>query len=242
MNKVYYVVAKHDKKIFDSYIKPYIRPHNSIVVENSPDLNSMTKKYNEGRRQLLKRLKPDDIVVFVHEDVKIIDPLFEGKLLMAFQRNKKLGVAGVYGTQAYVGGGWWSFERPTFSCGRIIQGLPDGRELEMQDNPSAYNPSMVTLDGCILSIRGSLLKQQAFDQTLIGWHQYDNSYCLQTLYETDYTLAVLDTLIVHQSGGETDEAWLTQGRILLKKYEDMGLEVPITIKSFKDLKNAKLNK
>lgn len=242
MNKVYYVVAKHDEKIFDSYIKDYIKPHNSVVVENSPELNSMTKKYNEGRRQLLKRLKPDDIVVFVHEDVKIIDPLFEGKLLMAFKKNKDLGIAGVYGTQAYIGGGWWNFERPTFSCGRIIQGLANGREVEMQDNPSRYNPHMVTLDGCIMSIRGSLLKKQEFDETIKGWHQYDNSYCLQTLLETDYKLAVLDTLILHASGGEPDEEWRQQGRQLLKKYKDMGIEVPITVKSFKDYKNEKLNK
>lgn len=242
MNKVYYVVAKHNQKIFDNYIKPYIKPNNSAVVENSPDLNSMTKKYNEGRRRLLKRLKPDDVVVFVHEDVKIIDPQFEGKLLMAFAGNKDLGVAGVYGTQAYIGGGWWNFERQTFSCGRIIQGLPDGRNIEMKDNASSYNPNMVTLDGCILSIRGSLLKQQAFDETITSYHQYDNSYCLQTLLETDYKLAVIDTLILHASSGEVDESWREQGRALLKSYEDMGIEVPITTKSFKDYKNEKLNK
>jgi hypothetical protein len=242
MNKVYYVVAKHDPKIFDSYIKDYLKPHNSVIVEDSPTMDSMTKKYNEGRKQLLKRLKPDDIVVFVHEDVKIIDPLFEGKLLMTFKHNKDLGVSGVYGTQAYIGGGWWNFERPTFACGRIVQGLADGRAVEMQDNPSSYNPHMVTLDGCIMCIRGSLLKEQAFDESITGYHQYDNSYCLQTLLETNYKLAVLDTLILHASGGEPDEAWRAQGRALLKKYQDMGLEVPITIKSFKDYKNEKFNK
>ncbi len=242
MSKVYYVVAKHDQKIFDSYIKPYIKSNNSVVVEDSPILDSMTKKYNKGREKLLNRLKHDDIVVFVHEDVRIIDPLFECKLLRAFQQNKDLGVAGVYGTQAYIGGGWWNFERSKFSCGKIIQGNPDGTGYEMSDNPSVYNSHMVVLDGCILSIRGSLLKKQKFDETITGWHQYDNSYCLQTLLETKYKLAVIDTLIVHASGGEPDKHWVEQGKKLLKRYTDLGIEAPITPKSFKDYKNEKLNK
>ena len=240
MNKIYYVIAKHDDAIYNKYTKKSMVGKKPIIIEDSPELNSMTKKYNAGLKRI-KNLKDDDIVVFLHEDITILDNLFEGRLLISFASYPDIGVLGVYGSQAYIGGGWWSYDR-NHSVGAIKQMSKDGTLYEMRHAlpPNTINTNMVVVDGCIMAIRGKCLKQVQFDESMKGYHQYDNSYCLEVLLKTKYKLAVSDLNIFHASEGSPDETWLQDSLSLINRYKELGLHMPLTSRNIKEVNYGKV--
>jgi hypothetical protein len=238
-------VAHHDESVYKKWLKPCIPAKKTILVKDAPGLDSMSKKYNEGvdrlKRKLKQKLKKDDIVVFVHEDIKIDDNTFEPKLEHYFKIDPNLGVAGVYGSRAYAGAGWWHYERETYSCGKITQGFKDGSTVVMQNNSVPFTNDMVIVDGCMLAIRGDLVLNQKFDETLPGWHHYDNSYCLETLINTDYKVGVIDTSLTHLSEGDLDQAWVDGAKELANRYINKGYNLPLTTQYLTEKRNEKLN-
>ena len=155
--------------------------------------------------------------------------------------DKSLGVAGVYGSRAWAGGGWWQYDRTTHAIGEILQGYNDGKVVRMKDNPTAYSNDLVVVDGCMFAIRAGLINKQPFDETLAGWHHYDNSYCIQTLIETEYKIGVIGTLITHSSEGAVNQDWVDGSKNLQQKYMEAGYTLPLTSYYLKEKQNEKLN-
>ena len=107
-----YVVARYENDSYDSFLKEYIDSNNipALMIDNSLDGNdSIYKKYNTGIQYYVERgLDDNDILVFCHADVKILDPDFVEKVEYAFQNIPKLGVAGVIGSTILTEtAGWW---------------------------------------------------------------------------------------------------------------------------------------
>jgi hypothetical protein len=190
----------------------------------------MMKKYNDGIRFLeyQHHLDDDDIIVFVHEDVKLMDPYFETKIINHFRNNPKLGVAGIYGTVAYNGGGWWNYDRELNARGHIIQAGPDGMGSFPMVEHRGNHFDIVTADGCMLAVKYARLKQGKFREEWEGFHHYDNSFCIDTLIHTDFDVGVLDITIYHASIGEINKGWHEGSKYLMKHYSDLGLTFPIT--------------
>lgn len=245
MGKIYYVVAHHDDAVFKENIKPYLPMSRTKIIKDNPKLNTMSKKYNEGRRRL-KNIRNNDIVIFIHEDIKVLDSEFEARIKYGFQINPDLGVLGVYGSTAFVGGGWWTYEKKNYAVGQIIQGLNNGKQFYMRDNPTPFRKDLVVIDGCMMAVRGELLKKQEFDETLKGWHHYDNTYCLNTLLNTDFKVGVIGSKLLHVSEGNPDELWSAEATdIITDLVNNKGLTLPITYKSIQEWKkngNTKFNK
>mgnify|MGYP003648111058 CR=1 FL=1 len=243
MNKFHYIIAKHDDDVYDKYIKKSMRGKRPIVVNDSPELNSMTKKYNEGIKRI-KNLKANDYVIFVHEDVYISDDLFEGKIQMIFGMHQDVGVLGIYGTTQYIGGGWWSHERPTYAVGNIMQMTKDGKIHNMRENlpPGMLRKDMVVVDGCMMIVRGSVINKHKikFDESITGFHQYDNSFCLEVLLKTPYKVAVSDFDILHVSEGAVTDEWMTQSLSLINRYKELGLTIPLTSEKIKEVNYGKV--
>lgn len=239
---IYYVIAEHNKKICDEYIRTTIPLNRSVFVQDSIGRKSMMKKYNDGISELesMYKLSPDDVIVFVHEDVKLMDIYFENKITNYFKKYKDLGVAGVYGSVSYNGGGWWNHDRPKNARGHIIQGGPDGLgSFPMVENRGNHF-DIVVADGCMLAVRyDRLLKGKFRDNEWEGYHHYDNSFCLDTLLYTDYKVAVLDITIYHASIGELDEGWVEVSNYLKNHYMNLGLNFPIDINEIKRWKTSK---
>lgn len=257
MNKIHYVISCNKDEIYEKYIakslknKPYVHK-----INNSDELNSMTKKYNYAVNNI-KDLSDDDIIVFIHDDVYIVDESFEGKLRLGFT-NPDVGIIGVYGTKAWNGGGWWNYERPTYAVGKILQGynpekitaqghiindICDDRLFAlMQDNMhQSIDSDMLLVDGCMIAVKGKLAKQLKWDETIYGYHHYDNKYCFDTLMETDFKIAVIDTLIAHVSEGDLTEGWREQAISLHQIYINKGIEFPITLKTINEHKQRNTN-
>jgi len=236
MRKFHYIIAKHNDEIYDKYIAKSMVGKNVIIVEDSDELTSMTKKYNEGIKRLGK-IHKDDSVIFIHEDVNILDHLFESRLAMALASNPDVGVLGVYGTTHYTGGGWWSFERDTYAVGSIMQMVKSGQIYNMRDNlpPYSIRKDLVTIDGCMMVARADVLNQVKFDEGIKGYHQYDNSFCLEVLLNTKYKIGVGDFSILHASEGEPDEDWMNESLSLINRYKELGLKLPLTSKNIKEV-------
>lgn len=237
--KVHYVISAFNKRIFNKCIKPCLTHKKNVqVVHNTPILNSMTKKYNEGIKRI-KNLHDNDIIVFIHEDVIIKSLTFEQDLKDAFNADEKIGVVGVFGSSEYEGTGWW-LSNPHTHCGKIIQGsgraIPEFRIMER--NSSKLKSDMVVVDGCMIAVKGKLAKIQKWDEDITGFHFYDNKYCLDTLMNTDYKVAVADALIAHLSEGGLSKSWYDNANSMKEYINKIGYSLPLTVKQINNKKET----
>ena len=230
---VYYVVAFNDDKIFKSYIKNYLPSDRSVIVKNE-DADSMFGKYNYGLNVLKNKLKDDDVVCFVHEDIKILDENFESKAQMVFNHRQDIGILGVYGTKEFTdGGGWWMTNRRLNCRGHIMQGRPDLAEpFHMTDGHIGFYDDLVSVDGCCFFMNGKIAQNYSFDTfTYDGYHFYDCDCCFSIL-EMGYKIAVADILVEHASEGPLPESWHKNRQKFLDKWMSKGKVFPVTKNNF----------
>jgi hypothetical protein len=128
---IHYIVARNDDEIFKNWLLPSLNQFkNSSLIEIFNEENdSIFKKYNRGLDRI--SIKEDDIVCFIHEDIKILDGYFEQKVEMVFNKLTDTGVLGVIGSK-YISPeiGWWLCDHK-HHIGQIEQGFPDGRHFRM---------------------------------------------------------------------------------------------------------------
>lgn len=235
-----FIVAKHDDKIFNSYIFPSMKKINSQLIQLTDDpgkpQDSIFIKYNIGIQGLTNvGYKEDDILVFVHEDVKILDQYFAEKLEMIFKDRSDIGLIGVAGTDEYTeNGGWWQSPQDKLH-GHIFQEKNNGKIDHMVWNNIGYFDNVVTVDGCLFAIRGKLFKDGLrFDhQTYNNFDFYDVDICLSVL-EMGYKVSVADILIQHKSMGmgSTKDSWKIDRDKCINKWKNKGKTFPITVNQF----------
>lgn len=238
--KIHYVVSAFNQRIFNKCIKPCLTHKKSVeIVHNTPLQNSMTKKYNTGVRRI-KDLKDNDIIVFIHEDAIIKSKTFEQDLKDAFIADEKVGVVGVFGSSEYEGTGWW-LSNPYTHCGKIIQGrssMTNPIFSIMERNSAKLKSDMVVVDGCMMAVKGKLAKIQEWDETVPGYHFYDNKYCLDVLMNTDYKVAVADALIAHLSEGGLSKSWHDSAAHMKEYINKLGYSLPLTVKQINNKKET----
>ena len=238
-----YIVSINDHDVFKenfawSMKQPWIYDSKSwatYYTPNAEDLDSMAKKYNHAINEIeLNGLEDDDILVFAHEDVKLLDETFVQKLEMIFKKKKDIGLVGIYGTTLFPeSGGWWMADRSQHGRGHIMQGLPDKPTFHMQDRIGFFE-DVASVDGCMIAIKGSMINEGfRFDETIEGYHFYDVDASF-TILEMGYKVAVADILIEHASHGPLGESWENARVDFINKWKDKGYIFPITIQQFVD--------
>ena len=85
---VKFVVSVGNNAVFNNYIGPCLKQLNAptcIVQNNDSVVESIFQKYNKGIDALQRtngaQIANEDVICFIHEDVKIIDPYFMAKAL-----------------------------------------------------------------------------------------------------------------------------------------------------------------
>jgi len=243
---IFYVIAVKDDKRLHDYLYPYLQKFNAtccFVSNTKPDIEeSLFLKYNAGINQCIKDgLKHDDVIAFIHEDVKLLDPSFADKALLLFASKPDVGMLGVAGTSMLMDtGGWWHAS-PDKLRGHVIQENPEGGARHLVKGPVGFFDDLVAVDGLCFFIRGSLFlneDQLSFDdKTYEGYHFYDLDTCLQVL-EKGYKVACADILVQHRSMGniQHDKVWHANRDKFINKYKKY--KFPLTNKQFiKDNKN-----
>jgi len=198
------------------------------------------KKYNASIEALFKTdLKDDDIIIFAHSDVGIIDNIFKEKLELLFSEKNDVAVVGIAGAiELTERGGWW-MTTPDKMRGHLIQGKEGGGQGEgfhLQKGAIGYFDDVIAVDGCIMVTLGRFIKEGlAFDdKTYDSSDFYDIDFCFRA-QEMGYKVAVADILVYHQSSGMGvfNEAWKDSKDRFIKKWSDKGLVMPFTRDQFK---------
>lgn len=229
-----FIVARHNDKIMKSYLEPSLEiikePIRLFDVYDGPTLNSMFKKYNEGIKQA--NPQDDDILVFVHEDVKILDENFCKKLQLVFNKKPDVGLIGIVGTKELVENGWWINDYK-HHVGHWIQEFENGSTKHMIRKIS-FDSEMVAVDGCCFAVRGKVAKQVKFlENEFPGYyHFYDYSYCISVL-EAGWKVAVADISILHKSEGALPKEWHEAKDIFCRLMVSKGYKFPITLEQIK---------
>lgn len=200
-----------------------------VPISNSDKFTGMGDKYSYGMDVLRKRfeLKLYDIVVFIHEDLKIDRDETEKVLRQTFWDHQDLGVLGVYGSELWQGGGWWTTSRQIFSHGQIIQNLPDGKRFVMKENTGFFD-NLVCVDGCFMASTVRNIDEVGWKGNVSGWHQYDNDFCFRTLVQTNRKIGVCELMTEHLSEGPLNDEWSGQSNNLVAWFKGLGIDLPIT--------------
>lgn len=243
MNRLFIVVPtiEPDDNEYITYLEPSLNSRwkkNVFCIDNTKGL-SMFEKYNYAVNHLIEKkdLTDDDIILFTHSDVTILDQAMEDKLRMTFDFKTEVGIIGIYGTTQFNEQfGWWLNDRKTYARGHIQQGY-NGTFYHMFERVG-YFDDVVVVDGCFFAVRGKLVKQLKF-RDMDGYHQYENSYCIDTLLKTDFKVAVADIFIQHESEGPVSKEWYENGQKLFNEYSDMGMTFPLTTDTIKLFKQQK---
>jgi GT2 family glycosyltransferase len=195
-----FVSARYEGDVYDAFLGPSVE--GKYQIANVFEGSSICEKYNKGIDQL--DIQDNDIVVFAHADVKIIDKDFEDKVLYIFDQLPKLGVAGVIGAvEMHETGGWWLSDH-RLHRGHVMQWVDDDEKnkYHMIRTKGNFN-NLCVLDGLCIMVRGSLVKQLRFDEDTYQntYNFYDYDYCLEAR-QLGYTVGVFDILLEHRSAGE----------------------------------------
>jgi hypothetical protein len=239
-----FIIARNKDEDYNNYIRSslnVIQGKSIEITDSEGEHKSIFEKYNLAITDMLKsEVNDNDIVIFTHEDVKIVDNLFKDKLEYLFENKKDIGICGFVGTQEYNElGGWW-MNSPNKLKGHIIQ-EDNGKDNHLIKGDCGYFNDIIVVDGCIFAVRAKVLKDGIrFDESFNGFHFYDITFCLDTLLKTEWKICVADILIKHKSSGmgSLTKEWFEAKNKTIKKYKDIGLTFPVTTESLRKYKDA----
>lgn len=222
-----FVVARYDGDAYESFLGPCV--DGKYEVANVFDGSSIYEKYNTGIETLF--IKDEDIVIFCHGDVKILDKDFDDKVLYIFDALPKLGIAGVIGaTELHETAGWWLSDR-SLHRGHVMQWVDDveKNKYHMVKTKGNYN-NICVVDGLCVMVRGALVNKLKFDVNVCpnSYNFYEYDYCLEAK-ELGYEVGVFDILLEHRSAGEGifQSDWKTNKDKFLNKWKSRGYTFPI---------------
>jgi hypothetical protein len=181
--------------------------------------------YNE----VIDSSSPDDILVFLHDDVSIIDWHVRQRLEDALIVFDVVGVAG--NCRRQVGQEtWWMLPSRTLDGKQILDqwdhdflsgSIAHGRPSQCRLNVYGPCPAEVSLlDGVFLAARAGRLQQAGvrFDPNL-GFHFYDLDFC-RSAVAAGLRLGTWPIALIHASGGESIQsaAWAESLELYRRKW------------------------
>lgn len=228
---IHLIVARHNDEIYKTYLEASLEKFNGQdilvhCIKNDENCNSMFSKYNKGIE--IAKPQDEDILVFVHEDVKILDENFFKKLELVFNKKSEVGLIGIVGTKELVPTGWWSNDHK-HHVGHWYQEYENGTQRHMI-RKIGFDSDMVAVDGCVFAVRGKVAKGVKFQEELYpnSFHFYDYSYCISVL-EVGWKVAVADISILHKSEGALPPEWHKAKDIFYNNMISRGYTFPITL-------------
>lgn len=236
-----FILARYENDGFEQFFNqskfkgnhPVVHISNDHMIQNNLP-NGIFEKYNIGIGYYIEQgLDDNDIVVFCHADVKILDEAFEEKLEYAFSR-LNTDVAGIIGaTELHETCGWWLSDA-SLHRGHLMQWKNETDSYHMTRVIGNFQ-KMTVVDGLFMAVRGSLLKKLKFDSNTFqaSYDFYDYDFCLEAK-RLGSDVSVLDILVEHKSNGSGiyKESWEANKQIFIEKWKNLGYSFPIKHESF----------
>lgn len=185
-----------------------------------------TRPLAESYNAAIDAAAPDDVLVFVHDDVRVDDWMLAHRLQEALQHFDVVGVAG--NTRAQPRQVTWYLQPEPQApgvpsawdhghlSGAICHGVPEGRL-------SVYGPtpqSVRLLDGVFMAARAGRLQQSGVRfAPELAFHFYDLDFCLSA-HRAGLRLGTWPIALTHASGGGSIDspAWRQARQVFLKKW------------------------
>lgn len=196
------IVAIENMEIYKSHIEVGIKelglPAIQISDAEGHPRKTITSKWNIGLEFISKNdnnLSDNDIIMFCHDDVNILDNDFLAKMEYLTTTNYDVGVFGVVGKRAlnyfwgdYDVGHWVSGEGNENGVGKHV----------VYNNAVGYFDDVIVVGSGLFGIRYGLLKANVMFNDSYGESPELAVYdmCLQIL-KKGYKIATIDTLMFH---------------------------------------------
>lgn len=179
------------------------------------DARSMCEGYNRGIKKAQGR-----VLIFSHDDIKILSPDFWAKLHGHLQRFDLVGVAGT----SLLAGSKWLAVGPPFIHGVVCHKTPDGR-LSVDQFGAEHSTcvgDIQALDGLFFAANRRVVEHLLFDEeTFEGFHFYDIDFSYAA-YRAGFRLGVCCNIaIIHDSRGMVDQSWENNAYFFLAKYKNV---------------------
>jgi len=187
---------------------------------------SMYEVYRTG----CQNIKPDDYVIFCHDDIEILmTPKQFNSLIHTKLSKPKAGFLGVAGS-AYITSkiNWYMCSKEYESGGGVVYHGPSVADM----TPSHYGhvKNAVGMDGVFLAAKGAIinsiqLKQP--DKITSPWDHYDFFYTAQA-HIKGYSNEIIPLPLRHESGGRYPPAYQENVPIMAELFEK---HLPLRIKT-----------
>ena len=189
-----------------------------IVVDNSNKDYSIFSAYNQGFSQ---SKYPN--LCFCHEDI-LFSTEDWGKNLLNHLSDEQAGIIGVAGGKiiSRIPAHWWA--TGAGSKNLIQHSHQKISNVERSEGFVAAREPAILLDGVFLSCRRNLFEKIKFDETLSGFHGYDQDISLQSTAAGYHNYVVSDILIEHFSKGNINAQYYEN---LLKVYRKWQIHLPL---------------
>lgn len=203
-----------------------------IHVECIKNMNqySLTETYNIGWKKLDDLDRGKNIIVFCHNDIKILTKNWGKTLLNLFNTFPDYDIFGIAGTtELNEHGAWWLDNAGQMNFpkmfGRVwhTNGLRNWESI-YSEKITGVKP-VVIVDGLFFAVNGETILKR-FNEDFKNFHYYDVSFSFENYLE-GCNIGVIDKIsVLHQSVGQTNAAWEANRIQFATTYKD---ELPVSI-------------
>lgn len=199
-------------------------PYKSFSGKTPVKIDIIRNKENRGYYypllQLYKKYPKVDIIALIHNDVRIQEKDWDLRLKEAFNKDKKLGLIGLYGSRKVDKRGWdempvaniYKLDKPKFKVERVKTITP-----------------VLTVDSLFMAFRRELIPLFNINEDIGLCHFYDKIWPMKII-ENGYRVAVLGIEFQHQSGLTASSLTYAESADLW--FRKRGVEVGIQMADF----------
>lgn len=189
------VVARHNDSVFANFYENTIKKWNIKtinVADKEMPMKTVVEKYNIGIKAMKDNnlMSPNDVIIFAHEDVNVIDGVMIDKIKMLFESKPSIGVMGVIGMD--------STATDAKKRGQFIIGSQDeiGKGTHAVIGDVGFFDDALYVDDFFFVARSEIFFNGIeFDGSP---DTYMMDFCIKCL-EHSYKIAVADIMTVHSS-------------------------------------------
>lgn len=186
-------------------------------------IDNTAGQYNAARQAYLEMAQKakGEYLVFLHPDIRFLDPTALRDIMNCVQDLGAFGVAGVAGSP----------ERLENKDRVILSTIVHGEAQEAAGRQVATAEQVQTLDECLFVVRRTYFLENPFSDSP-GWHLYCVEHCLQCIVDGRNNY-VVPARIWHLSNGKSlDYRYMLQLEQLIKKYAPQFSTINTTVKKW----------
>ena len=159
-----------------------------------------------------------DIIVYMHDDIEILNNGWATELVRLFDENKDYGIIGIAGSaQLDANAAWWQYKK---IYGQVLHRSNGKSWLTMfSDTLGDKLAEVCVVDGLFFAVKKDRIKK-GFDTTLDGFNFYEIDFCLANYLEGVKIGVTTNIKVAHSSVGETKQNWFDNKIVINEKYKE----------------------